>query len=126
MAICADIWSKKRLTASFPGVKAYLTLHGHKRNQATLVVRRPASPHTAKNVEAVVVEVLGEWEIPKEEISAVLTNNGSYMVKALMEWLVDLHAASGNGNTNQAALYLRLNMRRLCKTWKAPHVWMTH
>ena len=114
------IWSKKRLTASFLGVTTHLTLHGHKRNQATLAVRRPALPHTAKNVDAVVVEVLGEWEIPKEEISAVLTNNGSYMVKALMEWLADLHAASGNGNTNQAALYLRLNMRRLCNTWKAP------
>ena len=83
VAICVDIWSKKGLTASFLGVTAhFFTPNDHKWNQARLV-----SPHTAEYVEAAVVEVLREWEIPKEKISAILTDNGRNMIKAFREWL---------------------------------------
>lgn len=65
-------------------------------------MRRLASPHTARNVKAVVVEVLGEWKIPKEKISAVLTDIGSNVIKAFKEWLDVLHAASDNYGDEEA------------------------
>ena len=94
LAICVDIWSKKGLTASFLGVTAhFFTPQDHKRHRVTLAVRRLASPHTADHVEAVVEEVLAEWEVPKEKINAILTDNGSNMIKAFREWLDELQEA---------------------------------
>ena len=59
----------------------------------TLAVRRLASPHTADHVEAVVGEVLAEWEVPKEKTNAILMDNGSNMIKAFREWLDELQEA---------------------------------
>ncbi len=100
VAICVDIWSKKGLSASYLGITAqFLTPRNHKRNRATLAVRQLPSPHTGDNVEAVVEEVLGEWSIPREKVSAILTDNGSNMVK---EWLTDLHEASDDSGKDES------------------------
>ncbi len=97
-----NIWSKKGLTASYLGVTAhFFTPCDHKRNRVTLAVRRLASPHTADHVEATVEEILGEWDIPKEKISAILTDNGSNMVKAFKEWLADLHEATEDSGEDE-------------------------
>lgn len=102
VAICVDIWSKKGLSASCLGVTAhFFTPHDHKRNQATLAVRKIASPHTVDHIEATVEEFLGEWSIPKDKISAVLTDNGSNMVKAFREWLGGLNETSDNSEEEE-------------------------
>ncbi len=60
------------------------------------------SPHTGDNVEAVVEDVLGEWSIPREKVSAILTDNGSNTVKAFREWLTDLHEASDDSGEDES------------------------
>ena len=103
VAICVDIWSKKGLTASFLGVTAhFFTPHDHKRNRVTLAVRRLASPHTADHVEATVEDILAEWEVPKEKISAILTDNGSNMIKAFREWLDELQETNEDPGEDEA------------------------
>ena len=103
VAICVDIWSKKWLTASFLGVTAhFFTPQDHKRHRVTLAVRRLASSHTADHVEAVVEEVLAEWEVPKEKINAILTDNGSNMIKAFREWLDELQEADEDLGEDEA------------------------
>ena len=103
VAICVNIWSKKGLTASFLGVTAhFFTPRDHKRHRVTLAVRRLASPHTADHVEAVVEEVLAEWEVPKEKINAILTDNGSNMIKAFREWLDELQEADEDLGEDEA------------------------
>ena len=45
------------------------------------------SPHTAERVESIVEEVMGEWELSREKVHAILTDNGSNMVAAFREWV---------------------------------------
>ena len=59
----------------------------HRRQVATLAVRVLPSPHTADCNEELVREVLQNWDIPLQKISAVLTDNGSNMVAAFKEWV---------------------------------------
>ena len=48
----------------------------------TLCVKRMLSPHTAEHVRQVIEEVLGEWKLPHDKISVILTDSGSNMVAA--------------------------------------------
>ena len=51
VTICADIWSKSGLTASFLGITAHcFTHHNLKRHNITLALRRFPSPHTGDRV----------------------------------------------------------------------------
>ena len=88
VALCANIWSRKGLTASYLGITAhFFTRSDHKRHTATIAVRRLSSPHTAERVEEIVDNVLTEWQIPRTKISAMLTDNGSNMIAAFRDWL---------------------------------------
>ena len=63
--ICADIWTKKGMTASFLGITAHFySSKDNKRHNLTLAARRFPSPHTAANVVSLVQAVLFEWQIP--------------------------------------------------------------
>lgn len=71
--VCADIWTKRGMTASFLGVTAhFFSFKDHKRHNVTLAVRSMASPHT----------ILEEWKLPRFKIHCILTDNGSNMVAA--------------------------------------------
>ena len=84
--ICADIWTKKGMTASFIGVTAhFFTTGDHKRHNITLAVRRMPSPHTADAVAEIVEAILAEWKIHKEKVHRILTDNGSNMIAAFKE-----------------------------------------
>ena len=92
VSLTVDIWSRKSMTASYLGVTAhFFTRSDHKRRNATIAVRRLPSPHTAERVEEIVEEVMGEWELSRDKVSAILTDNGSNMVAAFREW-VDMEA----------------------------------
>lgn len=86
--LCTDIWSRKGITQSFP--RCYCTKSDHKRCQATLAVRLLPSPHTAKAIEEAVLSVLQEWEIIEPRVSAILTDNGSNMIAAFKEWVLEV------------------------------------
>jgi len=70
-------------TAHFVGPK------DHKWNHVTLAVRRFLHPHTGKRVREVVQEVLAEWNIPLAKVFAILTDNGSNMLKAFHSSFVE-------------------------------------
>ena len=91
VSICADIWTKKGMTASFMGVTAhFFSRKDHKRHCVTLAVKRMPSPHTADHVLQVVREVLSDWDILPRRVLAILTDNGSNMVKAFNQVCSDM------------------------------------
>ena len=83
VSLCTDIWSKKRLTSSYLGVTAhFFSKKDHKRHVMTLCVKRMPSPHTAEHVRQLVDEVLDEWKLSHDKVSAIITDSGSNMVAA--------------------------------------------
>lgn len=78
-----DIWSKKGLTASFLAVSAcYFDIQQNKAEHILLNLKQLTHPHTALSIAAHVSECLDEWEIPKDKVLTVITDNGSNMVAA--------------------------------------------
>ena len=76
------------MTQSFLGITAhFFTMSNHRRQVATSAVRVLPSPHTANRIEELVCEVLQNWDIPLQKISAVLTDNGSNMIATFKEWV---------------------------------------
>ena len=66
IALCADIWFKKGMTASFLG----LTAHYYSRTEKdkcniTIAVRRFESQHTAERVSKLVDEIIGKFPATK-------------------------------------------------------------
>ena len=81
--ICADIWTKKGLTASFLGITShFFSLKDGNRHCITLAVRKMSSPHTAVRIAELVKEILEEWDIHETKVHRILTDNGSNMVAA--------------------------------------------
>ena len=88
VSICADIWSKRGLTASFLGITAhFFSRKDHKRHCLTLAVWRMPLPHTADHVRDLVHKVLSEWNIPLNKIMVIVTDNGSNMVAAFKKFV---------------------------------------
>ena len=79
--LCADIWTKKGMTASFLGITAHcFSQADHKRHSVTLAVEPFPSPHTAIRIAQTFNNVLHQWNIPKTKVFRILTDNGSNMV----------------------------------------------
>ena len=55
----------------------------------TLAVRHLPSPHTAEKISETVDDILLEWNIPKHNIFRILTDDGSNMVAAFKNHLLD-------------------------------------
>ena len=83
LSLCADIWSKQGMTASFLGITCHYFNHSDmKRHSITLAVKRFPSPHTAARVLEVFESVIEDWKLPVLKIFRVLTDNGSNMLAA--------------------------------------------
>ena len=92
ISLCADIWSKKGMTASFLGLTAHYYSRSKKAKcNITIAVRRFESPHTAERVSKLVDEIVCEWKIPYYKIFRILTDNGSNMIAAFKG---DIHMRS--------------------------------
>ena len=71
------------MTSSYLGITGhFFCRHDYKKLTVTLAVRILAYPHTAEHVRSTLDEVLNEWDIPLTKIMAVITDNGSNVVKA--------------------------------------------
>ena len=69
MSVCIDIWSKKGMTSSYPGITTHFYSHKDRRlHTATLAVCRMPSPHTGDNIRELVDQVLDEWQIPLSKV----------------------------------------------------------
>lgn len=83
ICLCTDIWSKKGLASSYLGITGhFFSPKDNRRHCVTLAVRRMPASHTAINIRHIFEDVLSEWEIPNNKISAILTDNGSNIVAA--------------------------------------------
>jgi len=90
ISICTDIWSKPGMTASFLGITAHYFSHqDSQRHNVTLAVSRLPSPHTADRILETFDTVMSQWSIPKCKIFRVLTDNGSNMVAAFKNCVLD-------------------------------------
>lgn len=84
--LCADIWTKKGMSSSYLGVTAhFFSQRDHRRHRVTLAVKRMSHPHNAESIRELIDEVLKEWSIPLSQVGAVITDNGSNMVKAFQQ-----------------------------------------
>ena len=69
ISICADIWSKPGMTASFLGITAhYFSSNDNQRHTVTLAVRNLPFPHTAERISNTVDDILREWNLPRHHI----------------------------------------------------------
>jgi hypothetical protein len=85
-----DIWTKKGMSASFLGVTAHYYTHEDKqRHQVTLAVRGFSSPHTSQQVAGALGAVRTDWSISHTKVFRVLTDNGSNMVAAFKERIIN-------------------------------------
>ena len=83
VSITCDIWSKRELTSSYLGVTAHFySRTDNRRHTITLAVRRLTTSHTASNIRSLLDDILVEWDILPNKISAVITDNGSNMIAA--------------------------------------------
>ena len=78
--------------------RAFFSFKDHQRHCVILAVHQMPPNHTASNVHAIIGEVLSEWEIPLDKISAILTDNGSNMVAAFCS---HFHASSDDGDESR-------------------------
>jgi len=71
------------LTTPFLGVTAHYFSHKDKqRCNVTLAVTRLPPSHTATKIHDTINLVLDQWNIPKNKIFHIVTDNGSNMVAA--------------------------------------------
>ena len=71
----------------------------------TLAVHQLPSPHTGDRIEQLVCRVLDEWSILPEQISAILTDNGSNMVCAFCAWVDKSHDVSADDDDKETKLH---------------------
>ena len=86
ISVCADIWSKPGMTASFLGITAhYFSYQDTQRHNVTLSVSRLPSPHTADRILEAFDTIICQWDILHSKLFRVLTDNGSNMVAAFKD-----------------------------------------
>jgi len=83
MSFTVDLWSRPNYSAAFVGV----TCHFYDAVSVSLktillACRRISQPHTASNIHDIFVNVLAEWDIDKQKVYKIVTDNGSNIVKA--------------------------------------------
>lgn len=77
-----DMWTETMQTKSFLGVTAHF-LTGLKLSSITLATRQLFERHTGDNISEQLEEILKYWKITKEQIVAVVTDNGANVVSAV-------------------------------------------
>ena len=78
------------MTSSYLGITGhFFSWHDRKCHHVTLAVHIMPHPHNAEHILEIAETVLQEWNIDPGKVQAVLTDNGSNMVKAFREHFKD-------------------------------------
>ena len=91
------------MTASFLGITGYYFLtndNGH--HTVTLDVRNLPSPHTGEKISDKLDDILLDQNLPKHHIFCILTDNGSNMVAAFKNRLLQLLDYADSTNEEDA------------------------
>ncbi|CAD6216497.1 GSCOCG00011341001-RA-CDS [Cotesia congregata] len=81
-SLIADVWTDTHNSRSFLGCTAHYHFEG-KLSEAVLGVKELQERHTAENIAKALKSMLEAWKIDIKKVVAVVTDNGSNMVKAV-------------------------------------------
>ena len=81
--ICTDIWSKKSLSASYIGISAcFFNTQLEVPQHIFLALNKMQHPHTGDAIAEHLRNTLTAWQIPKQHVLTIITDNGRNMMKA--------------------------------------------
>jgi len=84
VVIGLDCWTKKSLTASFLAISAsFFHPSRHQPIHILLNLHEIAHPHTGEILAEKLLKTLAKWDISASKVLAVITDNGSNMLKAI-------------------------------------------
>ena len=103
ISFCTDLWTKKGMTSSYIGISAhFFSLQDYASHCTMLAVRRIEHPHTGLAIRQIFDTILGEWAIPTNKVRAVVTDNGSNIVKAFKEHVAQIiHDSEAEGEADE-------------------------
>lgn len=82
--LTADIWSSRH--RSFMGVTIHWLDKNLLRHSAVLTVQRFKGTHDFEKITDMLLEIFNRYEIVREKITCIVTDNGSNFVKAFKEY----------------------------------------
>ncbi|KAG2464136.1 uncharacterized protein LOC120537939 [Polypterus senegalus] len=84
VTICFGVWSKPNCTSSFLGISAcFFDPGSHCSRHVVLRVVALPHPHTGDHLADAIDTCLHEWDIVKEKVLMIVSDNGSNMTKAI-------------------------------------------
>ena len=106
ISFCTDLWTKKGMTSSYIGISThFFSLQNYASHCTMLAVRRIKHPHTGLAIRQVFDTILGEWVIPTNKVRAVVTDNGSNIVKAFKEHIAQIiHDLEAEGEADEEGM----------------------
>ncbi|XP_033226486.1 zinc finger BED domain-containing protein 1-like [Belonocnema kinseyi] len=86
ITLTTDLWTDTLNTTSFLGITAHF-LDGSKMATVILGCYEFPKSHTSANITEKIQEVCADWSIRKDQLSAIVTDNASNVVKAVKDFL---------------------------------------
>lgn len=83
IALTADIWTDIN-TRSYLGVTAHYCINGKKKN-LMIGVTKLNERHTSQNLKEILLKIVDSWNISKDSIVVVVTDNASNITRAVTE-----------------------------------------
>ncbi|CAG4981292.1 unnamed protein product [Parnassius apollo] len=82
ITLTTDMWSETMSMRSFLGITAHFG-EGNDLFSITLGVYESHESHTSEHISEMMLKTCAEWDIDKNKVSAVFTDNAANMVKAV-------------------------------------------
>lgn len=102
IAFTTDLWTKKGLTSSYIGVTThFFSSKDDSSHYPMIAVRRIHHPATGENIRSLFEEIIAEWGIPADKVMAVVTDNGSNVIKAFKELVVEADQYSSDDKEDE-------------------------
>ncbi|XP_050296176.1 E3 SUMO-protein ligase ZBED1 isoform X1 [Anthonomus grandis grandis] len=84
ITLTTDVWTETQTTTSFLGVTGHFLLE-NKLNSITIGVYKLGERHTSEYLGQCLSNMCADWKIPHEKITAIVTDNGANVVKAISD-----------------------------------------
>lgn len=89
ISVVVDVWSKKGLSESYLGVLVkYIQPGTSDVRLVFLALKKLHGSRTAQKIYDALNDVLSDWNISEDKVMYYITDNGSNMVKALKECII--------------------------------------